>query len=66
MKTLLIDLLVGIILITGTIFGINALNKARCYSRYAKYAPEYVGIVTGCMITVDEEYVPAGSLRMTL
>ncbi len=40
-------------------------NKA-CYNKYAAYQPEYVGLMTGCMITVDEQRVPAESLRITM
>lgn len=41
-------------------------DKKTCYTKYADYQPEYVGWATGCMITVDEQRVPADSLRMTL
>lgn len=46
--------------------GMNALHKRYCYRAYAQFQPEYVGMITGCMITVDEQRVPADSLRMTL
>lgn len=41
-------------------------DKKTCYTRYAQFQPEYVGWATGCMITVDEQRVPASSLRMTI
>lgn len=34
------------------IIGFTAERK-NCYTRYADYNPEYVGIYTGCMITTD-------------
>ena len=37
-----------------------------CYNKYAAYQPEYVGLITGCMITVDEQRMPADSLRLTM
>lgn len=30
-----------------------AAEKKNCYTRYAEYNPEYVGMFTGCMITTD-------------
>lgn len=41
-------------------------DKKRCYTRYADFQPEYVGWVSGCMVTVDEQRVPASSVRMTM
>lgn len=41
-------------------------EQRKCYRAYAQFQPEYVGMITGCMITVDEQRVPAESLRMTL
>lgn len=48
------------------IWACYAMDKTRCYRAYANFQPEYVGLITGCMITVDEQRVPADSLRMTL
>lgn len=42
------------------------VERKACYNKYAAYQPEYVGLTTGCMITVDEQRVPAESLRMTM
>lgn len=42
------------------------VDRKKCYTRYADFQPEYVDAMTGCMITVDEQRVPAESLRMTL
>ena len=50
----------------AVVFFCNEMTKRRCYSAYAQFQPEYVGMITGCMITVDEQQVPANSLRMTL
>lgn len=46
--------------------GAYLLDKKTCYGKFAAYQPEYVGLVTGCMITVDEQRVPAESLRVTM
>lgn len=62
MKTIIFCLL-GI---CACVWGIYEIEKRHCYSAYANFAPEFVGAITGCMITVDEQRVPAESLRMTL
>lgn len=41
-------------------------DKKVCYTRFKDYQPEYVGQVTGCMVTVDEQRVPAESVRVTM
>lgn len=57
----------ALIIIPTLIFIIGtAVEKRHCYRAYAQFNPEYVGFTTGCMITVDEQRVPANSLRMTL
>lgn len=53
-------------IVAGLLYGGNIMAKRRCYSAYAQFSPEYVGFITGCMITVDEQRVPAKTLRMTL
>lgn len=64
----LAGLLFGIafVIIAGLMYMVYRFDKEACYTRYARFEPEYVGVVTGCMITVDEQRVPAESLRMTL
>lgn len=55
---------------TGIIIGLcyfaGRIERKKCYARYADFQPEYVGHVTGCMITVDEQRVPANTLRMAI
>jgi len=46
--------------------GAYLIDKKTCYSKYAAYQPEYVGLITGCMITADEQRIPAESLRVTM
>lgn len=41
-------------------------DKKVCYTRFKDYQPEYVGWATGCMITADEQRIPAESLRVTM
>lgn len=48
------------------IWSCYAMDRARCYRAYANFQPEYVGLATGCMITVDEKRVPSSALRMTI
>ena len=48
------------------VFGAYVIDKNACYGKYAAYQPEYVGLTTGCMITVDEQRIPAESLRITM
>lgn len=55
-----------IVAATAVVFFCNEMTKRKCYRAYAQFQPEYVGMITGCMITVDEQRVPAESLRMTL
>ena len=43
-----------------------AMDRTKCYRAYAQFNPEYVGFITGCMITMDEQRVPASALRMTI
>lgn len=56
-------LALAIFIIVG---GAYLIDKKACYGKYAAYQPEYVGLTTGCMITVDEQRIPAESLRMTM
>ena len=44
----------------------NFAAKQKCYKAYAQFNPEYVGFITGCMITVDEQRVPSSALRMAI
>ena len=54
------------ILACAGLMAINYVRQTHCERAYANYQPEYVGAITGCMITVDEERVPASNFRMTL
>ena len=58
--------IVAVLGIVGAVYGINVLEKRHCFSAYAQFGPEYPDFITGCMITVDEQRVPAKTLRMTL
>lgn len=53
-------------LILGGIYIGYHFDEKTCYTKYADFQPEYVGWATGCMITVDEQRIPAESLRMTM
>lgn len=55
-----------IVAATASVLFCNKMTERKCYRAYAQFNPEYVGMITGCMITVDEQRVPADSLRMTL
>lgn len=52
-------------IVGGLIYIGERVERKRCYSRYADFQPEYVGSMTGCMITVDEQRAPASALRIT-
>lgn len=60
--------IVGILALTifVIVFGAYVIDKKACYGKYAAYQPEYVGLTTGCMITVDDQRIPAESLRITM
>lgn len=66
LKLICIVFLIVFALIGGIMRLDYHFDKKICYTKYADYQPEYVGWTTGCMITVDEQRVPADSLRMTL
>ena len=53
-------------LILGGIYIGYHFDKKACYTRFKDFQPEYVGWATGCMVTVDEQRVPASSVRMTM
>ena len=55
-----------VVIATAIVLFCNKMTERKCYRAYANFQPEYVGMITGCMITVDEQRVPAESLRMTL
>ena len=59
---------VGIVfaLIGGIMYTGYRVDKHVCYTRFKDYQPEYVGWATGCMVTIDEQRVPADSVRMTM
>jgi len=56
------------LIIIPTLFFVigSAVEKRHCYRAYAQFSPEYVGFITGCVITVDEQRVPSDAFRMTL
>lgn len=59
--------IVGCVVVVGGIcYLLNRIDRKECYSRYAEFQPEYVGAITGCMITVDDQRIPADALRMTI
>lgn len=55
-----------IVIIAALLRTVAKVERKKCHTRYADFQPEYVDAMTGCMITVDEQRVPAESLRMTL
>lgn len=65
MKTF-ISWILWCILMGAIVYSGNLIQKHRCYRAYANFDPEYVGMITGCMITVDEQRVPSSNFRMTL
>lgn len=59
--------IIGSLAVLGVIALVGSrIEKRHCLRAYAQYQPEWVGIVTGCMITIDEDRVPASSLRLTI
>ena len=59
-------IVVLVVAATAIVLFCNKMTERRCYRAYAQFNPEYVGMITGCMITVDEQRVPANSLRINL
>lgn len=57
--------LIGLALF-ACVYSIYRIERHTCYTRYKNYQPEYVGAITGCMITVDDQRIPADALRMTI
>lgn len=60
-----------IVMITGVIgviclmyFGAYLIDKKQCYTKYNDFQPEYVGIITGCMVQYNGKTVPVESLRV--
>jgi hypothetical protein len=58
--------LLYVLIVIACGFAYNWAAKRQCYARFAQYEPEYIGEITGCMINVDEQRVPASSFRMTM
>lgn len=52
-------------LLCALVYGIYRLERASCMRQFAEFNPEFT-VVGGCMITVDEQRVPASSFRMTM
>lgn len=60
-----------IIIIAGVIsficlmfFGVYLMDKKQCYTKYSDFKPEYVGVITGCMVKYNGKTVPVESLRV--
>lgn len=62
----IVALTIVVMVCAAVLFVGNFATKQKCYKAYAQFNPEYVGFITGCMITVDEQRVPASALRMTI
>lgn len=61
--------IVGVILcviLAGIIYCAYRVERHNCYVRYKQFDPEYVGWVTGCMVTADDQRIPASALRITM
>lgn len=65
MDTDFIVILAGLIgLICLMVFGVYLIHKKQCYTKYNDFQPEYVGIITGCMVQYNGKTVPVESLRV--
>lgn len=64
--TEIVALTIVIMVCAVVLFVGNFTAKQKCHKAYAQFNPEYVGFVTGCMITVDEQRVPSSALRMAI
>ena len=60
-----------IVIIAGVIgficlisFGAYFIDKKQCYTKYNDFQPEYVGIITGCMVQYNGKTFPVESLRV--
>ncbi len=40
------------------------IDKKACLSKYRDFNPEYVGLITGCMVEYNGKTVPSESLRV--
>lgn len=57
-----IAVLIGIISLM--FFGAYLMDKKQCYTKYNDFQPEYVGMITGCMVQYNGKTVPVESLRV--
>lgn len=58
-------IIAGVIgLICLMFFGVYLIDKKQCYTKYSDFQPEYVGIITGCMVQYNGKTVPVESLRV--
>lgn len=64
-RTIVSVALIGLALF-GCIYSIYRIERHACYTRYKNYQPEFVGVITGCMITIDDQRIPADALRMAI
>ena len=46
------------------LFAIYLIEKKQCYTKYNNFQPEYVGVITGCMVQYKGKTVPIESLRV--
>lgn len=57
--------IIGLIgLICLMFFGVYLVDKKQCYTKYNDFQPEYVDIITGCMVQYNGKTVPVESLRV--
>lgn len=54
--------LIGLICLM--VFGAYLIDKKQCYTKYNDFQPEYVGLITGCMVQYNGKTVPVESLRV--
>lgn len=61
-KTEFIVIIAGVIgFICLISFGTYLIDKKQCYTKYNDFQPEYVGIITGCMVQYNGKTVPVES-----
>lgn len=65
METEFIVVIAGVIgVICLVFFGAYMTDKKQCYTKYNDFQPEYVGVITGCMVQYNGKTVPVESLRV--
>lgn len=63
----IIDFFIGVIVFLffiGILVIPYSIEKKQCYSKYSDFQPEYVGIITGCVVQYKGKTVPVESLRV--